>query len=255
MSSVNIEPGFQLKVLQALNGLDEKEKNCCLIFDSMAIKQQITWSGEKHKYIGFCDYGNAVSLKNNDVEAKEALVFLLVSLKRAWKWPIAYFLVNKTSLAILCQLIKNVLILCREYNLRVHSVTFDGDACNCSAINMLGAEIFTEDYRQIKNSFPCSSDENRNIKIILDPCHIVKLTRNALADYKEFKTDKGSIKWDYIVKLHTLQKQLTLKLKNHLSSQCINWKQNKMKVKYAVHVLSSSVANANRINVNRIFRS
>lgn len=46
------------------------------------------------------------------------------------------------------------------------------------------------------------------------------------------------------MKLHALQKQLTLKLKNRLSSQCINWKQNKMKVKYAVRVLSSSVANA-----------
>jgi len=62
--------------------------------------------------------------------------------------------------------------------------------------------------------------------------------------YKEFKTDEGSIKWDYIVKLHILQKQLTLKLKNRLSSQYINWKQNKIKVKYAVHVLNSSVANA-----------
>lgn len=46
------------------------------------------------------------------------------------------------------------------------------------------------------------------------------------------------------MKLHTLQKQLTFKLKNSLFSQCINWKQNKMKVKYTVHVLSSSVANA-----------
>lgn len=34
------------------------------------------------------------------------------------------------------------------------------------------------------------------------------------------------------------------KFKNRLSSQCIDWKQNKMKVKYAFHTLSSSVANA-----------
>lgn len=183
-----------MKILQTLNELDEKEKDCCLILDAMAIKQQITWSEEKHKYIGFCDYGNAVSIENDDVEAREALVFLLVSLKGAWKWPIAYFLVNKTSSTMLCQLIKNALILCCKYNLRVHSLTFDGDTCNCSAINKLGAEIFAEDYRQIKNSFPCPSNENKNVKIILDPCHMVKLARNALADYKEFKTDEGSIK-------------------------------------------------------------
>lgn len=53
---------------------------------------------------------------------------------------------------------------------------------------------------------------------------MVKLGRNALADYKEFISDEGSIKWDYIVKLHNLQKQLNFKLKNRLSSQCINWK-------------------------------
>jgi len=65
----------------------KKKRIVVVIFDS--IKQ----------YIGFCDYGNAVSLENNDVETKEAflLVFLLVSLKGAWKCPIAYFLINKTS--------------------------------------------------------------------------------------------------------------------------------------------------------------
>lgn len=214
------------------------------ICDSMAIRHQITWSKEEHKYIGFCDYDNSISFEKIDTEAKEALVFLLVSVKGAWKWPIAYFLVNKTSSTILSELIKNVLILCNQYNLRVHSLTFDGDTTNCSAVNILGANIFPEDYRQIKNSFPCPSDVDRTIKVIVDPCHVIKLARNALADCGEFKTDEGSIKWNYIVKLHALQKQLSFKLKNRLSSQCVNWKQNKMKVKYAVHVLSSSVANA-----------
>jgi len=53
---------------------------------------------------------------------------------------------------------------------------------------------------------------------------MIILARNALTDYKEFKTDEGSIKWDYIVKLHALQKRFTFKLKNRLSSQCIHWK-------------------------------
>lgn len=245
MSNVNAEPGFQLKVLEGLSKLDEKEKDCCLILDSMVIRQQITWNEEKHKYIGFCDYGNSVCFEHKDVEAQEALVFLLVSLKGAWKWPIAYFLTKKTSSTILAELIRSALIICSEHNLHIHSVTFDGDASNCSAINILGAHLFNNDYTQIKYFFPCPNDENnKNIKVILDPCHMIKLARNALADYKQFESNEGSIKWDYIVKLHTLQKQLTFKLKNRLSSQCINWKQNKMKVKFAVHVLSASVANA-----------
>lgn len=82
MSNVNVEPGFQQKVLEALSKLDEKDKDCALIFDSMAIRQQIAWSKEEHKYIGICDYDNYVSFENIDIEAKEALVFLL-SLKGA----------------------------------------------------------------------------------------------------------------------------------------------------------------------------
>lgn len=86
--------------------------------------------------------------------------------------------------------------------------------------------------------------ENRNVYITLDACHMIKLGRNALADYGEFQCDDKTIKWEYIVRLHTLQKQLTFKFKNKLNSQCIYWKQNKMKVKYAANKLSASVANA-----------
>lgn len=75
-------------------------------------------------------------------------------------------------------------------------MTFDGS--NCSAVNQLGAQIFSKDYKEIKNYFSCPSEDDKNIKIILDACHMAKLGRNALADYKIFKTDKGFIKWDFI---------------------------------------------------------
>jgi len=78
----------------------------------------------------------------------------------------------------------------------------------------------------------------------LDACHMLKLARNTLADFKELRTDDGNIEWRYIVQLYELQNQLTFKFKNKLSSQCINWYQNKMKVKYAAQTLSSSVATA-----------
>lgn len=73
---------------------------------------------------------------------------------------------------------------------------------------------------------------------------MLKIGRNALADYGEFEYSGKSIKWIYIVLLHRFQKLLTFKLKNKLSSQCIYWAQNKMKVKYAANTFSASVANA-----------
>ena len=73
---------------------------------------------------------------------------------------------------------------------------------------------------------------------------MLKLARNALANLREIEYNLTTIKWDYIVKLHELQNNLTFKLKNKLNSQCILCTQNKMKVKYAANTLSASVANA-----------
>ena len=42
-SVVCAEPGFQTEVLGALNALKNEEKDWCLIFDSMSIRQQLLW--------------------------------------------------------------------------------------------------------------------------------------------------------------------------------------------------------------------
>lgn len=177
------------------------------------------------------------------MQAKEALVFLLMSLKAVWKFPIGYFLKHRTTSSILTELIKTALILTAEAGIRVRSITCDGDSTNCSALLNLGCNIFVENYNDIKNFFIHPS-ENCEVRVILDACHMLKLVRNALADYKEFLCDEDPIKWQYLIDLHNMQKTLTFKFKNKLTSQCINYQQNKMKVKYAAHTFSASVANA-----------
>lgn len=240
---MNAQPGFQSEVLSALNTLKDEDKDCCLLFDSMAIRQQLLWDEQQHKYVGFCDYGNNVNIENKDMECTEALVFMLVSLKSSWKWPIAYFLKHSMTATTLAELIKTALILTAQSGLRIRAITCDGDTVNCSALQMLGAKIFVEDYKDIKNFFPHIAMQYK-VRVLLDPCHMIKLARNAIADYGTFTYNGQCIKWEYITQLYNLQKKLTFKLKNRLSSQCIYWKQNKMKVKYAAHTLSSSVASA-----------
>lgn len=168
---------------------------------------------------------------------------MLVNLKGKWKWPIAYLKKNKMSSMVLAKLIKTALTLTAQIKLKIISVTCDGEAVNTSALNILGCNIFPDNLEEIINFF-IHPTENYNIYIILDACHMLKLGRNALADYGEFEYNRKSIKWIYIVLLHRLQKLLTFKLKNKLSSQCIYWAQNKMKVKYAANTFSASVANA-----------
>lgn len=46
----------------------------------MAIRQQVLLDEYTHRFVGFCDYGNNISLENNENTAKEALIFMLVSL-------------------------------------------------------------------------------------------------------------------------------------------------------------------------------
>lgn len=144
----------------------------------------------------------------------------------------------------LAELIKTALILTAQSRLRVRSITCDGDSVNCSGLKILGANIFVQDYKDIKNFFVHDIMKNK-VRLLLNPCHMLKLGRNAIADYKEFKSNDNehSIKWEHITELHNLQNKLTFKFKNRLSSQCIYWKQNKMKIKYVAHTLSSS-ANA-----------
>lgn len=145
--------------------------------------------------------------------------------------------------ATLAELIKTALILTSKAKLKVRSITCDGENANVSALKILGCNIFHENHQDIKNFF-IHPTENCKIYIILDACHMLKLARNALADYGEFQYNNKVNKWNYIVHLYKLQRKLTFKLKNKLSSQYIYWKQNKMKVKYAANTLSASVANA-----------
>lgn len=144
---------------------------------------------------------------------------------------------------ILSELIQTALILTAEAHLRVLSIICDGKSVNCSTLRELVCNIFVHNFADLENSFPHPT-LNYNVYVLLDPCHMLKLARNALAEYKIFHTADDTVEWKYIIALHNIQQQLTLKFKNKLNSQCINWHQNKMKVKFAANTFSASVANA-----------
>ncbi|KAL5236984.1 hypothetical protein ACI65C_004394 [Semiaphis heraclei] len=46
------------------------------------------------QYVGYCDYGNNISIEVCECPATEVLVFLLTGLKSNWKWPIGYLFVH-----------------------------------------------------------------------------------------------------------------------------------------------------------------
>ena len=244
-SSVECEPGFLKDVLENLAPQVANNPNmsdCALNMDAMAIRKQVIYDKTNSKFSGFVDYGGFIPEHSED-QASEALGFLLVGLRSHWKTPIGYFLTNKTNAAIQASLVKSALSLVADYGFRVWSLTCDGTATNFETLRLLGCS-FTPSYEKMIVSFKHPS-RSYNVYGILDACHMVKLARNALGDYGEFYSGSGNIiSWKYIEKLCKLQDEEGLNLANKISTNHIKWQQHKMKVKYAVQTLSSSVAKA-----------
>lgn len=170
--------------------------------------------------------------------ATEAVVFMLVSLKNMFKCPVGYFLLDKINAAMQAELIKIMLIRTAEVGVQVLSVTFDGCSVNTQSIKLLSGKDFREAH---SFTHPSTGEE---VFFILDPCHMVKLAWNFLADAEEISSERGPIKWAYINNLNKFQEEPGLKFVNKLSSAHIKYKNKIMNVKLAAQTLSSGVADA-----------
>ena len=80
---IHAEPGFTEPAFRALlvKVEDEKKENkvvvCSLMLDEMAIKKHVSWDGTKFR--GYVDIGNGFSDDDSSPVAKDALVFMVVS--------------------------------------------------------------------------------------------------------------------------------------------------------------------------------
>lgn len=175
--TVDAKPGFNTEVfgtIQTLHKTMNKQIVCNLVIDEMSIRDTIeTRNGQSY---GFVDLGfnqedddttnvnDAGESKDSDNEevttemevedvpvgmqagdtgappvAKKALVFMLVALNDAWKCPCAYFLIDSITSQQLANLVKKCLALVQQYDIHVHSLTFDGALTNFTAVRILGA--------------------------------------------------------------------------------------------------------------------
>jgi len=208
----------------------------------MCIKKQVIWDKQAHKFIGYCDYGGNLTVESSETAATEALVFMLVSLNDKWKLPIGYFFQNKSNAVRQAELIKTALTLSQQSELKVRGITCDGAFTNFSTFKILGCE-FGEGFNNIKSWFSHPIDGSQ-IFFIPDACHMIKLARNTLGNSLVLETDTSHIKWCYFEYLHEIQLNLSLKFANKITGVHLNLQNNKMKVKFAVQLLSSSTAKA-----------
>jgi len=240
--SVNGEPGFNKEAFAFIKKCVNKT-DCslfgALIMDEMAIRQQIEFDGQK--FCGKCEMGDNIASEDQSI-AKEALVFLVVGINKMWKMPVGYFLINSITGEQKANLVVQCLSLLHNTGICIKSLTCDGAANNFSMIRLLKCNIINPKCMQGYFQHPIS---NYKVHIFLDACHMLKLLRNTLGDYKYIVNSKGQmIKWDYIVALHELQQNEGLHLGNKLRQQHIQYHKKKMNVRFAAQVCSASVANA-----------
>ena len=244
-SSLPCEPGFMQEAFDALNDdvkLSPNKRDCFLIIDAMAIRKQVFWDAKQQQYVGFVNYGSAHSPKPDTV-ASEALVFLLVGARSHWKCPVGYFLTDKMSSKTQADLVTEALKIAAKAGLRVWSITTDGTAVNLGMYQQLGCS-FTTCYDSTVTRFKHPS-EDYYVYATLDPCHMVKLARNAMASLGSFlDDDEQLVKWKFLEQLNTIQEHKGLKLANKLSNKHLHFEKHKMNVSLAAQTLSSSVADA-----------
>lgn len=238
-SKVGGDPGFTNESFTALKRKADSvnyEILATLVIDEMNIRRRIEWDGSKLH--GYVDMGTGLD-GDHLAEAKEALVFLVTAINQNFKVPVAYFLVDGVTGLQRAELVKKCLEMCHEAGVKVVALTFDGCAANISMAGHLGCSFLTNN---MKFEHPVTKHP---IVAILDPCHMLKLLRNSFENYKTLIDQDGNkVLWQYLVDLNNLQKKETFHLANKLKDRHINFKNERMKVKLASQLFSTSVADA-----------
>lgn len=215
------------------------EMCCSLVFDEMNIRRQVLWSTQQMKYIGYVNCGKEPGGQDQTIST-QAILFILNGLNVNLEFPVAYFFINTLNSVQRKDLLLKIIEAVSECGVNITNLTFDGYATNIPMCQMLGAEldVFSPNFRSFFQN-PFSDNE---IHIILDPCHMEKLARNALATKGVFyDTENGKIEWRFIESLHKFSKQNFFPM-HKLSKKHIQWNRNQMNVRLAVQTLSESVA-------------
>lgn len=237
IGNIDCDPGFLTNVIETCSLSECKDYS--LVIDSMSIMKRSYYSNGK--YVGFCDYGGLIG-EDIDKLCSEALVFLLVPLKYSdLQYPVGYFLVDKVGSKVQGELVKTLLTLTAEKGIRIRNITCDGAAANQAMLTALGCSL---DPTNPKPYFQHPTMAH-NVYGTLDICHMIKLARNALAEYGAFHcSDSQRICWQYFSNLSSLQDSIGLHFGTKITSQHMNWRKQKMKVRLAAQVFSRSVADA-----------
>lgn len=156
--------------------------------------------------------------------------------------PIAYYFIRTLKSPARVEIVKEVISELTKRGIKVSNITFDGYKANMCMTRMLGATIDDKNQNYI-SQFPNPID-GKNVYVIFDPSHAIKLLRNTLGSLKVIYHSDGNIEWKYFEKLVELSCSKSFGLTHKMNKRHLMWKDRQMHVRTAVETLSSSTAKA-----------
>lgn len=245
-SSVSAESGFCRQSLEILEQKVEKAKAeginpiCAIVFDEMSIRKHLQWSRAQKKFLGQIDYGFRPDCSEVPI-ANNAIVFMLKGINFELCLPVAHYFINTLNGEEKATLLKAIITKITSYSVRVLSVTFDGLCTNIKTCRILGADFRLKNFRPF---IKVPGDESR-IYVILDPSHLLKLSRNIIGNHKVLTDGAGQkIEWRFFENLERMRVEKDFTHMHKLTKRHIDFKNVKMNVRVAAQTLSDSVANS-----------
>lgn len=251
-SAIDIKPGTCKAALDILRekyaqaNKIGKKLICNVTVDNMVIRKLVTYNGKE--YTGFVTYDNTGqrNIENRKQKsafgATEAIVIMVICLNEDWKIPVAYHFIDGLCGENRAKIVSECLGMLHPTGINVVSLTFDGGSSNIKMIESLGATFSDTDNFNLSFPHPITEEP---IFIIFDACHAIKLVRNTLEGKKILlEGDKNTIEWSYFEKLVIYQHEYGLHSETKITKRHINFASEKMNVKLATPLLSSSVSNA-----------
>lgn len=232
-----MQPGFNpilthnLKELISTWNLEVRQ--AVLVFDEVDIRRSLTFDTTKDEIIGYVDMGNEKTIEL----AKHVCLFMIRGIFSNWKIVISYFATsNVMNSEHLKNKIKDNISYCNEIGINIRAIVCDQGSNNRSALKLLGTN----------STQPYFYFNSKKIFVIYDVPHLFKSIRNTLIK-SDISFEGGVASWKVPEEIYNIEKHQSVKMCPKLTTKHIypnTWQ--KMKVSYAVQVMSHTCSSAIR---------
>lgn len=132
--------------------------------------------------------------------ANQVIVFMVNGVNKNVSFPIAHHLISSLNSDSKADLLKEIILEISNTGAELINIAFDGLVTNFATFQKLGASFIMNDFRP----FFSNPLNEMPIRIILDPCHMIKLARNCLENEGTIYDGEGKkIQWLHFERLES----------------------------------------------------